>query len=405
MFLAILFGLPLAGLFWWWHSDSELRRAGFSGRWRMTLAAFCLTVLASYLAIVGGRITGMGNALPLPAFIISYIWYLIALPPALALVVLYSAAVRTFSRRPPAAAESREPAGDRSPGAAVQPGAVVSTRRQVLAAGVVSAAPLFTGGASILAAMQRESFRIRRIDVPLAGLPPALDGLTIAHVSDIHIGRFTNGLVLRRIVEQTNALRADLVLMTGDLIDHALSDLPAGIDLLRRLDAKHGVYLCEGNHDLFESRAAFEDGVRGAGLSLLLNESKSMTVRGEALRILGLRWGGFRHDRSAPVDQDLAETLRRASGADFTLLLAHHPHIFDAAAAAGVPLTLAGHTHGGQLMLTPELGAGPLLFKYWSGLYRQGASALVVSNGVGNWFPLRVNAPAEIIHLSLRRLA
>jgi hypothetical protein len=81
--------------------------------------------------------------------------------------------------------------------------------------------------------------------------------------------------------------------------------------------------------------------------------------------------------------------------------LAHHPHAFDAAAAAGVPLTLSGHTHGGQLMLNEQLGFGPAMFRYWSGWYRKGVSQLVVSNGVGNWFPLRVNAPAEIIHLTL----
>jgi hypothetical protein len=83
--------------------------------------------------------------------------------------------------------------------------------------------------------------------------------------------------------------------------------------------------------------------------------------------------------------------------------LAHHPHAFDAAAAAKIPLTLSGHTHGGQLMLSEQFGFGPAMFRYWSGLYRSGASQLVVSNGVGNWFPLRVNAPAEIIHITLRQ--
>ena len=75
-----------------------------------------------------------------------------------------------------------------------------------------------------------------------------------------------------------------------------------------------------------------------------------------------------------------------------------------------MPLTLAGHTHGGQLMLPGGIGPGPLMYRYWSGLYRQptptgGAAACVVSNGVGNWFPLRMNAPAEIVHLTLRRAA
>jgi predicted MPP superfamily phosphohydrolase len=87
----------------------------------------------------------------------------------------------------------------------------------------------------------------------------------------------------------------------------------------------------------------------------------------------------------------------------FPILLAHHPHAFDLAAEAGVPLTLSGHTHGGQLMLSRKLGFGPLMYRYWSGLYARGNSQLLVSNGVGNWFPLRVHAPAEIVHVTLRR--
>ncbi|HEY2107112.1 MAG TPA: hypothetical protein VGH29_15040, partial [Candidatus Binataceae bacterium] len=74
-----------------------------------------------------------------------------------------------------------------------------------------------------------------------------------------------------------------------------------------------------------------------------------------------------------------------------------------AAAAASLPLTLSGHTHGGQLMWNERAGFGPALFRYWSGLYTRGASKLIVSNGVGNWFPLRTNAPAEIVHLTLLR--
>ena len=78
--------------------------------------------------------------------------------------------------------------------------------------------------------------------------------------------------------------------------------------------------------------------------------------------------------------------------------------LFDAAARAGIPLTLGGHTHGGQIMLNSELGAGPLMYRYWSGLYRKPTGqAAVISNGAGNWFPLRTAAPAEILHLTLKR--
>ena len=103
------------------------------------------------------------------------------------------------------------------------------------------------------------------------------------------------------------------------------------------------------------------------------------------------------------MNQDVDQVAALRDPAAFPILLAHHPHAFDRAAELGFPLTLAGHTHGGQLMVTPEFGAGPAMFRYWSGLYQKAGRALVVSNGTGNWFPLRVNAPAEIIHLTLRK--
>ena len=85
----------------------------------------------------------------------------------------------------------------------------------------------------------------------------------------------------------------------------------------------------------------------------------------------------------------------------FQILLTHHPHNWD---HSTTPLTLSGHTHGGQLMLNERVGVGPMVFKYWSGLYQRGDQALVVCNGTGNWFPIRIMAPAEIIHLTLKRV-
>ena len=148
-----------------------------------------------------------------------------------------------------------------------------------------------------------------------------------------------------------------------------------------------------------------KNGVKAAGIPLLLNESASVRVRGHDMQLLGIKWGGVGTRRAAQWDVHLDATLPQLHRGDgvFPILLAHHPHAFDRAADAGIPLTLAGHTHGGQLMLTDHIGPGPLMFKYWSGLYRRGSSALVVSNGVGNWFPLRINAPAEILHITLRR--
>ena len=113
-----------------------------------------------------------------------------------------------------------------------------------------------------------------------------------------------------------------------------------------------------------------------------------------------------------PIDKGeprrfLAEAVARcaagAPGDAFRLLLCHRPEGFIPASAHGFHLTLSGHTHGGQLMLGEDLGVGPMLYRYWSGHYLRANSQLIVSNGVGNWFPLRVDAPAEIVHLTLRR--
>jgi hypothetical protein len=134
-------------------------------------------------------------------------------------------------------------------------------------------------------------------------------------------------------------------------------------------------------------------------------------VRGVPVQLLGLRWGwpAFieRADRRRSPDEaieaSMGSLIPRRDPDAFSILLAHHPHAFDIAVRAKIPLTLAGHTHGGQLHLSPGVGFGPWMYRYWTGLYQEDASSLIVSNGVGNWFPLRINAPAEIIHLTLRR--
>jgi predicted MPP superfamily phosphohydrolase len=270
----------------------------------------------------------------------------------------------------------------------------------VLTAAVAATPPLLAAGGTFRALIQREAFRVRRLEVALPTLPPALDGMTLVNVSDVHVGRFTHGPVLGRIADAANDLGGDLIVLTGDLIDSRIADLPAGLELVKRLDAPAGVWMCEGNHDLFDGRAAFEDRVRAAGVPLLLNEVATTTVRGHPVQLLGVRWESGPNANAAVTVRAVAALRDRAT---FPILLAHHPHAFDAAVAAGLPLTLSGHTHGGQLMLTEGLGAGPVMFRYWSGLYRRDNSALVVSNGVGNWFPLRTNAPAEIVHLTLRR--
>ena len=262
---------------------------------------------------------------------------------------------------------------------------------------------LLTGAGVTYSGTLLREFRIRPLDVALPGLPPELDGLTIALVSDLHVGTFTSSQTVKRIVEETSRLDADLVLLPGDLINNALADLSDALDAVCNMQSRHGAYLCVGNHDLIEDGPEFVRRTK-AQAPLLVNESRVIPVRGQPVQLLGLPWG--RGD--ALIEESVRQLAHQVTPDAFPILLAHHPHAFDAAAEVGIPLTVSGHTHGGQLMLGESVGFGPLLFRYWSGLYRKpgaGGASLVVSNGVGNWFPLRAGAPAEIIHLTLRSVA
>lgn len=278
------------------------------------------------------------------------------------------------------------------------------SRREFLGFAAAAAPPLFTLTLTGIAMTQLNSFRVRRFVIAIPGLPRELDGTTIAQVSDMHVGRFTSGRVLAKMVSTVNELRADLVLLTGDLINDALADLDHGLELARKMEARFGLYLIEGNHDLIENPSEFERRVRASGIPFLLDQSAIVSVNGSPIQLLGLSWtrvGGPKRDLA--IAQSVRELLRQRDAGTFPILLAHHPHAFDAAAENQLPLTLSGHTHGGQLMLNEQLGFGPAMFRYWSGLYTRGESKLIVSNGVGNWFPLRLNAPAEIVHITLRR--
>lgn len=385
-FIFSLLGLMLAGdIAWWVHAHRRLQTT-IRWKWaRVALAVFMVVQLGVLVSIPFGRIFPVHPDGVFPRWVIAvgYLWHLVVLP----LALLWWVAGKSVRAAIPMPAPSPE---------SVDPAAI--PRRQFLGA-LVSAAPPVLAMASTGVALDRlDEFRVTDLSVAIPNLPADLVGLRVAHISDIHVGRFTRGAILDKIASQTNRLDPDLILFTGDLINNALSDLPAGIALLKNLKSRYGVYLCEGNHDLMESRSKFESQVQRSGLPLLINESAMVTVRGTRLQLLGLRWD--RNDNM--IDQSVSALASSVSKDAFPILLAHHPHAFDAADRAGIPLTLSGHTHGGQLMLTPTFGCGSLMYRYWSGLYRKPQSRLVVSNGVGNWFPLRLNAPAEIAMLTLQ---
>ncbi|MCE9609147.1 MAG: metallophosphoesterase [Chthoniobacter sp.] len=398
----ILIVLFLGNFLWWWRADRVLRRLRGSLPWRVALGVFMAGQLVGLGLVLLDRLfdLGLDRVLAGPWLTSIYLWHCLLLFPMLLLWLPYALArgivsgVRRLLLKRDAVPAVNAP----------HP----LTRRDFARLLGTALPALTTVGTAAIALWQIARFRIRRLTVELSALPAELDGLTIAHVTDFHVGPFTRNDVLDRIVAATNDLRADLVLFTGDLINFALSDLDAGLAALRRLRGAHGVFLCEGNHDLFADADAFRRRTKAAGLNLLVNETANLTIRGRAVQILGLRWGAaghHAHDPASPGDEAIAGSMRdlltQLQPGAFPILLAHHPHAFDF--AENIPLTLAGHTHGGQLMVTQNLGFGPMLYHYWSGLYRLGQRALIVSNGTGNWFPLRTRAPAEIIHITLRR--
>ena len=388
----------LLDIVWWLWARVQMRRLGSRRGWRIASAILAITNTVGLAVMIVARIVSRDWDAYLWRWLVAeiYLWHFIALPIAILIASLERgiAGVRWTRRRLRA-----EPA----------PAAPVVTRRAFLGAAVATG-PAIAAAATGVAWLQMRQFRVRPITLQLPTLPAALDGLTIAQVADMHVGRFTNGKVLREIVNATNDLNADLVVVPGDLIDHSLADLPEALNAILNMRSRFGTIACEGNHDLFEGREPFERAVRAANIPLLVNQATSLNVRGEKIQFLGVRWGALQYpatDRrgrtDAAIESSMQQVVPLRDPSAFPILLAHHPHAFDPAHAAGIPLTLSGHTHGGQIMAGPDVGFGPMMFRYWSGLYQKPGASLVVSNGVGNWFPLRINAPAEIVHLTLRR--
>ena len=237
-------------------------------------------------------------------------------------------------------------------------------------------------------------------------LPEGLDGMRIAHLSDVHAGIHMSESKMAEIVKQTNALGADLILQTGDMIDISQSYIPDYVRAFRDLSAPLGVVTVLGNHDRYTGADAVIRGVKDAGQVFIKNGVQVIEHRGAALALVGIddprNWRA-----DDPQESDIDEALRVTppSKEAFRILLAHRPGAFDGAAPRGIPLTLAGHIHGGQFYL-PVIGWSPgrLITKYVMGHFTQGSSQLYVSRGIGVvGVPLRVFVPPEIALFELRR--
>jgi len=406
-----VFGLVLVlavlpSFFWWSWIDRWLV-AGRRSWIRWTWAVYIILTLSPMLGVTfRGR--HAWDALPPPVIIWIMIWHILLMTlGSLAVVAWLVLGVLRWRER---AKPAKPAADDGHPARAnpVQRSKASLSRRTLLMKAAFAAPLLVTAGASVAGIRAQGRFMIRHQTIQLPRLPKCLRGFTITQISDIHVGRIFRPKHLSPVVEAANRLNSDMVAITGDILDHNIEYLPATMEAIAALKHRYGRFIVAGNHDLLDSRKEFLEAMRKAEPGFLSDEHTCIKVGGETVRIAGLFWS--RYEQPILSDPGLnsraAAALKGGDSKTFTIALTHHPHAFESLADHGADLILAGHTHGGQLMLTPPgfrypIGGGSLLFRYIWGEYRRDQSALFVTAGVGNWFPVRFNAPAEIVQIRL----
>jgi len=246
----------------------------------------------------------------------------------------------------------------------------------------------------------RQPVPIKEVAVAIAGLPAKMNGLTLVQLTDLHVGAPLIRPFVQQVVDRTNALSPDVIVITGDLIDGPVAVLADQVAPIFELRARHGVFFITGNHEYYSGVAEWTAYLREHGIRVLENERVAIDAEpGVGIDLVGVPdLEARRFEGSAKPD--LAAALAGRDRGRPAILLAHHPRQFDEAAAAGIALQLSGHTHGGQIF--PFGGVVALAEKYLAGLYRRDDAQLYVSRGTGVWGPpMRLFAPAEITRIVL----
>jgi len=284
-------------------------------------------------------------------------------------------------------------------------------------------------------AAERLNYQVRRVEIPIPNLPAALDGMEIVQLSDIHLSGYMSRAQVRRAVDMANDLGADLAVVTGDLITGSGDPIAECVDELRHLYAPLGTWGCNGNHEIYahaEDAAAYL--YAEAGMNLLRQSNAQITFKGAALNLIGVDYQreynvrGHRQQMLEGVDQLVRRDMPN-------ILLSHNPNSFNRAAELGIELSLAGHTHGGQIqveILDHRLSPARFISDYIAGLYQRPMFApapneragsvvtasrkftphsstmanIYVNRGLGTvGAPVRLGVPPEISLIVLRRAA
>lgn len=244
--------------------------------------------------------------------------------------------------------------------------------------------------------------RLRDVAVIIPDLPTAFIGYTLVQLTDLHISRLFPAVWTQAVVDATNRLDVDLIVVTGDVIDGSVPIRRADVEPLRGLSARDGVYLIPGNHEYLSGYDPWMEHLASLGMRVLANAHAVITRGGDKLVLAGVTDPSARRAGKPLPDLDLA--LAGCPPNAPTVLLDHEPGRARQAAERGVALQLSGHTHGGMILgldrLVARANGG-----FVSGRYSVGAMTLYVNNGTGIWpgFALRLGKASELTRITLRR--
>ena len=273
----------------------------------------------------------------------------------------------------------------------------------VLTRGSAPAVPLAAALLTLVGLVNaRRPAQVVEVDIPIAELPEALHHFTIAQISDLHVGPTIKRRHIERVVEQVNAIGADLIAITGDLVDGSVRELSGHTAPLAGLAAPHGAYFVTGNHEYYSGAAAWVDELRRLGLRVLMNEHVVLRHRGAPLLLAGVTDYSAHHSDPRQRSDPHAAIAGAPAEVGVRILLAHQPRSAHAAHAAGFDLQLSGHTHGGQFL--PWNFFVRLQQPFTAGLNRLNDLWVYTSRGTGYWGPpKRLGAPSEITRIRLVR--
>jgi predicted MPP superfamily phosphohydrolase len=244
----------------------------------------------------------------------------------------------------------------------------------------------------------RSTARVREVEVPVPGLPGALEGFTIAQISDIHVGPTIKRPYLQAIVDAVNRLNADAVAVTGDLVDGRVQDLAPDVAPLAQLRSRHGTFFVTGNHEYYSGADEWVAELQRLGVQVLMNEHVVLQHDGARLVMAGVADTSAHHFNPQHRSDPQRALHGAPADAGVRVLLAHQPRSADAAAQAGFDVQLSGHTHGGQYW--PWNLFVRLQQPYTAGLHRLKQLWVYTSRGTGYWGPpVRFGAPSEITRL------